>query len=834
MDMPLMTPLYAVLVTVLVTLSCATASKVVPAELVPGRFPGQKAYTVHVFAGTPPEPLHFEVSFKSNRVILYRDQRAYSVSYNTEGASSSEIFYFGSDRTRLPVVFDPDRILYEEHSHCASCDGMLGLGIGSVLWQRWSGATFTSASLTLGGLNPLMQFGERGCSGCIVECDTASADVGGMCLTRGHLENYRADGSAPVDGVVSESGSESDADNAYPVIISVDNPITYLPRELYDRYMHGKNIYTDNAATDWEALRIRLSAAPLLLQQDGAGDGFSRINTTGTVAGFQGMGLGVASCDTQVRLEIDPESLVKTFEVEGRTLLLRENSDANDSTITLGNALWAQFIFYRETSGQYVYVQHHTVHAHISIPSLLIFAALLWYMVRWKMTDISVKTEDVVVPGRINWLNAFYEYTAPFLALTALLLPVARDIVGDFPLLYAFSVVIFSFAAVADLLVISAWIFISVRRTDSGKRRASTRRRRVNYLRRHSHNVFRVNFLRNVTHETLLMIGMWVVLAEGRSEGIASVLTVVVNFYNLYNITFHSILFLTYVLYVGRRGAMQNGIDNVPSVVWSLSAAVIPMMLGFQLFASYTYFTVPLLMRQAQIYEEIVLPSIALIYVFIVTLSIYMVTLYMRRAMLRIVRDGLKSARHTELEQSLTDSRVLSMRGFRVGAANANGNESKEAEEKKEENEDEHEKEEEEEDSAAGLASLIDKGQLAVITGLVSNFAFDIVNLRPNRLELSILVILVYLAFFAIYDALVSWLKNLGVLKRNKEWKEVLLAVLYFVNMLGKFVVLQVLLELLKEGIGGSDPNVLEAAVGIYALMLVGVSLVHTVKALST
>ncbi len=793
------------------------AAKVIPADLVQGRFPGQKAYTVHVFVGTPPESLHFEVSFKNDLVILYRDQRFHSVTYSTEGPSSSEIFYFGSDRTRLPVVFDPDRALYGEHSHCSSCDGMLGFGRGSVLWQRWSGATFTPASVTLGGLNPLMQFGGRGCSGSVIECDAHVADMDGMCLTKGYLENYLGDESESTDGVVSES------DPAYPIVISIDSPFTYLPRSLYDRYMRGKNIYADSVPGDWEPLRIRIIGAPLL--QDGVSDGVR----DGVVAEFQGMGLDVASCNGEAHLVIDPETLVKNYEIEGRSLLLKENPNPDDNTITLGNAVWAQFIFHREASGQYVYIQHHTVHSHLSPAALFIFAALLWYLVRWKMTDINMKTEDLIVPGRINWLNAFYEYTAPFLALAALLMPVARDVVGAFPLLYALSVLIFAVAAIVDLFVISAWIIISLYRTDSGKRRLLPAHNSAHYLRRQSHNMFRMNFLRNVTHETLLMIGMWVVLTGRRTEGIASVLTVIVNFYNLYNITFHLVLFITYTIYAGKRDSTRDATNGITSLVWSMAVVTLPLMFGFQVFASYTYFTAPLLMRQAQFYEEIILPSIALIYVVIVSASAYMVMLYMRRAMLTVVQEELASPRRNTTRRV---AMVVTMKGPRIGTeANGSGGEDDDDDDDDDDYDDDPSADTEEDDES-GLVKLVDKG-LAVIIGLVSNFVFGIINLRPNRLELAVLVILVFLVFAMVYSPIISGIKKLGVLKRNKVWQDVLVAVLNFVYLLGIFLVLEMVLELIKEGIGGSDPNLFEVGVGIYALMLTGFSVVHSVKALT-
>ncbi len=181
---------------------------IVPAELVQGTMPGEKAYTIHLFVGTPPESLQFEVTFKTDLVIVYRNQRMHSVSYSppaasAEGSVGSEIIYFGSRHTRFPITYDPSRALSGEHSHCATCAGMIGLGRGSPVWQVWSEASFTPASITVGAMNPLMESGGRGCTGCIVACDIGMRDDGCMCVAKGRLVNYLPTPVASETGVVS-------------------------------------------------------------------------------------------------------------------------------------------------------------------------------------------------------------------------------------------------------------------------------------------------------------------------------------------------------------------------------------------------------------------------------------------------------------------------------------------------------------------------------------------------------------------------------------------------------------------------------------------------------
>lgn len=132
-------------------------------------------------------------------------------------------------------------------------------------------------------------------------------------------------------------------------------------------------------------------------------------------------------------------------------------------------------------------------------------------------------------------------------------------------------------------------------------------------------------------------------------------------------------------------------------------------------------------------------------------------------------------------------------------------------------------------DSQSSFVRLVDKG-LAVIIGLVSNFVFDIIDVKPNRLEISLIVIIVFV-LWAVADRFIrKWLQNLPVLKSNRVWQEVLIGILDFSLLLGIFLVLQLILEFLRTGISSSNPNLFEVSIGIFVIMLAGFSIVHTIK----
>ncbi len=135
-------------------------------------------------------------------------------------------------------------------------------------------------------------------------------------------------------------------------------------------------------------------------------------------------------------------------------------------------------------------------------------------------------------------------------------------------------------------------------------------------------------------------------------------------------------------------------------------------------------------------------------------------------------------------------------------------------------------------EGASTFLRLVDKG-LAVIIGLISNFVFGIINIKSNRLEISLLVIIVFLLYASVDRLLRTGIKNLGILKYNKAWQDVLLSVLDFIMLLGIFLVIHLVLEFLETSLSGSNFDFFEVVVGVFSVVLIGFSIVQTIKIFS-
>ena len=188
---------------------------------------------------------------------------------------------------------------------------------------------------------------------------------------------------------------------------------------------------------------------------------------------------------------------------------------------------------------------------------------------------------------------------------------------------------------------------------------------------------FRMNFVRNVTYETMLMTGLWRVVLERRTEGISSALTVVANVYIVFNTSFYFFLLLVYLLYTqGKKNKATTMSTSNPSssssssyhgeyalfgpdesISWLIITTGLLLLLGFEIFASYNYFTAPLLQKNAQLYTEILLPALAVIFILVIDASLYMVRLYIKFSLQSVIKEHIKSSDNSISSSSSSSSK---------------------------------------------------------------------------------------------------------------------------------------------------------------------------------
>ena len=549
-----------------------TRAKVIPAQLVQGKNPGERAFAIDMWVGTPPQLLTFEITFKHGIFILYRNQKLHSSTFSERGGLN-DFFYVGTQKNRMKFDYDPTRIARGEESHCNACHGMLGLGAGSFFHQIWPDILYTKNSVMLEKFNQPFESEKKGC---LVSCDVDRPEIS-ICSTRAVLLNYL--------------GIES---TEYKVDFSLDNPNTYLPRHLYDRFMQGRNVY-DKEAQKWPPMKLKVSRIDNQDPHEKADMLSKGINTDHSV-------------DTMT-INFEPDDFIREVASNHKVLLLHPNENGDNTTITLGNSILNDFSLYKSVTGRYLFIFVNEVPPHLSAGLLVLFLIIFTYWLIWKLTfDRQSKQRQNV--KKITFFGMFLEITAPFLTLTALLLPFPRNVMESFPALRIGVIVIFVYAVVVKAI----YLFYVL----------SGRLSKNSY-----YHIFKVNFLRNLSHEIILMIGLWVSVLERRTEGVGNFLTLIINFFILYTISYYFILFLEFQIYSGTNAS--QGADGSYSLTWLSIMISVPLLLGFQVFATHFFFATPIILRSAQLYEELILPTLILTYILLVILARYIVSAYFHK-----------------------------------------------------------------------------------------------------------------------------------------------------------------------------------------------------------
>ena len=133
-------------------------------------------------------------------------------------------------------------------------------------------------------------------------------------------------------------------------------------------------------------------------------------------------------------------------------------------------------------------------------------------------------------------------------------------------------------------------------------------------------------------------------------------------------------------------------------------------------------------------------------------------------------------------------------------------------------------------DSPISLTRVFDRG-LSVITSFISSFVL-IALLQPTsyKLEFTLTVVLVFVLWMIMDGMIREWLNNISSLKRNKNWKEVLVSGIDFISLLFIFLMVQLFLTILTEGWNAFNPSVPEALVAIFVVILTALAIFQTIK----
>ncbi len=128
--------------------------------------------------------------------------------------------------------------------------------------------------------------------------------------------------------------------------------------------------------------------------------------------------------------------------------------------------------------------------------------------------------------------------------------------------------------------------------------------------------------------------------------------------------------------------------------------------------------------------------------------------------------------------------------------------------------------------SIQGLAGQVQ----AVVVNEISRTALQILATGPQRIEVVLIVFLVVGAWAWLSGYLIVWIDSAAVLRQNERWRELLKSVISVLQMLGVFLVVQLLLSYMRTSVPSSGSGMAEAIAGIIVLVVGVIALVHTLQ----
>jgi hypothetical protein len=542
--------------------------------------PAEHVYTVTVYVGAPPEEMELEVRFDVAGLWIYRDQSTHSAGHvEAADGTESDVVYFGGVRQRCetrrgvpPTLTSP--LL------CRACLGVLGLRADSDLWQWWPDASFTPASVTLGGRAPALRESAHTWE---LLCENSELEWA-LCTTRvlwkGRM--YRAE-------------------------LAPHYPYISMPRRVRDAYLDDKNIYDD--ALDWPDFELEFV--------DAEGEGK----------------LGVS---------FSRDDLSGQHGVEARELLI-DVRRGRDDTFVLGSALMRKLLLYRASDRTRLVAHAHPVFTHLPVGNSVLFLVTLWFLVRWKMTDLGQHYARAHERStRTRALDLAYQIAGWAVAVAAVFLPSTFVVLRDMVQLHA-------------LMGVVVFVGIAVQIASRIVLRVAQARRK---LQRPSALSFLIVLSESLWNEATLTTAMWLFVVPRRREDLAGPLTAVVAGASLYSVVTHTILFCVFAAV--RNGRRKHG--TVSAAMLFNFASILALGAFFTvLFVQLS--TLPVLHRVSAIYAELATALAALGAVLVVLLGVGMADASITRAVQISAKQHLE-AQSDKQERDKRQSEVMIVDGM--------------------------------------------------------------------------------------------------------------------------------------------------------------------------
>jgi hypothetical protein len=435
-------------------------------------------YNAFFIVGTPPVELKLSIDVSTDQIIVFNQLNRESISWSN--ADSTDLVIIAAETYRLAITLDPTESLPESANACTGCAGVFGMALSSFMWQIWPYISFTTATITLGKLNGIFETHSSMCPFMIIDCDPS--DLFSLCKTTAQVINFDT-----------------------PLQITTQSD-TILPDTIYSAYLNEKNVYSDNI-NSWDPLFIEFFASHT----------FNPNSLLPTNVDY-------ATCLQTFNMELTgPDLVVK--DGNSLTVLLEPSATL---PVQLGLSAFRKAIFFRDSINNVAYIKFQKVTPHYSTWNLILFFLAFAFLLRWKVVD-STEIKNSKDERIYNIADVVFQIISIPLYVVGISLSSTRNVLlVDFPLIYWTLLIVIILLFLVDMITVLTTIHIYV---------FATKRVKLN-----PQEGFRLMLLKNVAHESLLTIAMFLYLLERRLEGISNISNFFILTFMIYNLTYYLIL----------------------------------------------------------------------------------------------------------------------------------------------------------------------------------------------------------------------------------------------------------------------------------------------------
>ena len=368
--------------------------------------------------------------------------------------------------------------------------------------------------------------------------------------------------------------------------------MTVLPLWLWNSHIEGRNIFLDTSYDDWPPIRILLPRI--------APDSTERAHLV--QQGYHTPPSGTPCLAHPLALEISGRHLVSPFDsmkgLSGHHLLVQKHD--RDDVLVVGIEFWRNLIVHKDEVHEVIVVRSLETRPHISSWNLIMFGVLYYAFIRR-----TIGPHVIGEPTREIWLSLAIQMGTIPVALVGYGLQSTRLIMQDFTGVYIATGVILGVMVAAQLAVLVRLFALE------------------EYL---------ANVVNNTAHISTLLIGMWVLFLERRTDNISTIVTATANILIVYYLAHFVICIVTY--YVHLSDQRHRTLLGSSGPLWHVFLlAVVPAVFVWQTYLAYRYFLRPLLvMHFSDLDTRLVDPTLVVIFLFIFSAALYMQFLFVRKA----------------------------------------------------------------------------------------------------------------------------------------------------------------------------------------------------------